>query len=103
LLKEEIELCTHLCALDSNPDFPALNLSHSVAVVLSQLFLQENNSRRGHFKLATTAEMEPMFDHLKESLIAIGLTSEGNPDRVLQKIKKILQRAELRPEALCKQ
>jgi TrmH family RNA methyltransferase len=98
LLKEEVELCTHLCALDSNPQFPALNLSHSVAVVLSQLYLQENNSRKGHHGLATTAQMEPMFTHLKESMVEAGLTKEGNPERMLIKLRKIFQRADLRPD-----
>jgi tRNA/rRNA methyltransferase len=100
LLKEEIDVCSHLCALDSNPDFPALNLSHSVAVVLSQLFLQENNSRKGHFETATVAETEPMFEHLRETLVAVGLDQEGNPERMLGKLRKILQRAELTRDEL---
>ncbi len=100
LLKEEIEACTHLCALDSNPEFPALNLSHSVAVVLSQLFLQENDSRRGHRALTTRAEQEPMFEHLRELMIAVGLTGEGNPERMLVRLRKIFQRTELAKQDL---
>jgi tRNA (cytidine32/uridine32-2'-O)-methyltransferase len=95
LLSEEIELCTHLCALDTSPHFAALNLSHSVAVVLSQLFLQEHNSRKGHHEAVTVAELEPMFEHLKEMMVAIGLTTEGNPERMLSGLKKIFQRADL--------
>ncbi len=95
LLKDEIELCTHLCALDSNPVFPSLNLSHSVAVVLSQLFLQENESRRGHFEVATVEETEPLFEHLRESMLAVGLNKSGNPERMLTRLKKIFQRSEL--------
>ena len=95
LFKEEVKICTHLCALDSNPAFPSLNLSQSVAVVLSQLFLQESNSRRGHFKLATSADFEPFFNHLKDSLVAVGLNRDGNPDKMLNKMRKIFQRAEM--------
>ena len=95
LLKEEIELCTHLCALDTSPEFPALNLSHSVAVVLSQLFNQENSSRRGHHDQATQSELEPLFAHLEEMLLALGYEGEGNPERVLGKLRKIYQRAGL--------
>jgi TrmH family RNA methyltransferase len=95
LLKEEIDLCTHLCALDTAPHFPALNLSHSVAVVLSHLFTQENNSRRGHFELATTSELDPLFHDLRESMIKIGLNRDGNPERMLVRMRKIFQRASL--------
>jgi tRNA (cytidine32/uridine32-2'-O)-methyltransferase len=99
LLKEEIEVCTHLCALDTGDSFPALNLSHSVAVVLSRLFQEENQSRRGHHRIATGGELEPLFEHLSESLESLGYTGEGNPGRVLMKLKKIYQRAGLtRPE-----
>lgn len=95
LLKEEVEVCTHLCALDSSPEFPALNLSHSVAVVLSQLFLQENKSRKGHYETAKTTEIEPVFDQLRESMLAVGLNKSGNPDRMLTRLKKIFQRSQL--------
>ncbi|MBC7397028.1 MAG: hypothetical protein H7333_06260 [Bdellovibrionales bacterium] len=95
LSNEEVDLCTHLCALDSNPEFPSLNLSHSVAVVLSQLFLQENSSRRGHFETATVEEIEPLFEHLRESMLAVGLTTAGNPERMLTRLKKVFQRSEL--------
>ena len=95
LFKEEIDLCTHLCALDTSPDFPPLNLSHSAAVVLSQLFLQENNSRRGYHGLATAEEQEPMFEHLREMMISVGMTQSGNPDRMLKRLRKIFQRAQL--------
>jgi len=95
LFSEEIELCTHLCALDTGPAFPALNLSHSVAVVLSRLYQEENASRRGHQQLATAQELEPMFDHLESSLRVLGYSGEGNPGRVLSKLRKIYQRAGL--------
>jgi TrmH family RNA methyltransferase len=95
LLKEEIEVCTHLCALDTSPDFPALNLSHSVAVVLAQVFNQENSSRRGHHEQATQLELEPLFGHLEKMLRTLGYEGEGNPDRVLAKLRKIYQRAGL--------
>lgn len=95
LLKDEIEVCTHLCALDTSPAFPALNLSHSVAVALSSIYRQETDSRRGHRESATSAELEPLFAHLRETLVSLGYRGEGNPERVLSKLKKIYQRAGL--------
>lgn len=100
LLSEEVELCTHLCALDTSPDFPALNLSHSAAVVLSSLYLQEQDSRRGHREIATTEEVEPMITHLREMMIDVGLDRDGNPDRMLQRLRKIFQRSGLTRDEL---
>ena len=38
LLDEEVLLCSHACAIPTGRAFPSLNLSHAVAVALSQLF-----------------------------------------------------------------
>jgi TrmH family RNA methyltransferase len=95
LLADEVELCTHLCALDTSPNFSALNLSHSVAVVLSDLYRQESDSRRGHLTYAPTEEMLPMFEHLRSMMVQVGLDRDGNPDRMLGRLKKIFQRAGL--------
>ena len=100
LLADEVELCTHLCALDSSPDFPALNLSHSVAVVLADLFRQEGDSRRGHLTYAPTEEIAPVFEHLRAMMIEVGLNRDGNPDRMLGRLKKIFQRSGLTREDL---
>jgi tRNA C32,U32 (ribose-2'-O)-methylase TrmJ len=38
LLDTEVQLCAHACAIPSSPNFPSLNLSHAVGVVLANLF-----------------------------------------------------------------
>ncbi len=100
LFDEELESCTHLCALETSLHFPALNLSHSIAVVLAQLFMQENNSRRAHARIATQSELAPMIEHLREMMLSVRLTEAGNPNRMLKKIKKIFQRASLTPQEI---
>ena len=100
LSSEEAGICSHLCALDASEDFPALNLSHSVAVVLSRLFQNERDSRRGHTETATRGELEPLFAHLREMLIHLGYEGEGNPERVLLKLEKIYSRAGIRRDEI---
>ncbi len=95
LFDEEVELCTHLCALDSSPGFPALNLSHAVAVVLSRLYSEESAPKKQPSAGVAMAELEPMLRHLEEALLALGYRGEGNPARVLSKFRKIFQRAGL--------
>jgi TrmH family RNA methyltransferase len=100
LLAEEVELCTHLCALDTSPLFPALNLSHSVAVVLSDLYRQESDSRRGHLTYAPVEELNPVMEHLRAMMLKVGLDRDGNPERMLGRLTKIFQRAGLTREDL---
>eukprot|EP00889_Picochlorum_renovo_P001084 jgi/Picre1/28114/NNA_003521.t1 len=38
LFQEEIQACSHAIHIPSNADFPSLNLSHAVAVVVSRLY-----------------------------------------------------------------
>jgi len=38
LFQEEIQACSHAIEIPSNADFPSLNLSHAVAVVVSRLY-----------------------------------------------------------------
>ena len=38
LLDTEVQLCAHACAIPSSSNFPSLNLSHAVAVVMANLF-----------------------------------------------------------------
>jgi tRNA/rRNA methyltransferase len=69
-------------------------------VVLSDLYRQESDSRRGHLTYASTEELSPMFEHLRTMMIRVGLDRDGNPDRMLGRLKKIFQRAGLTREDL---
>lgn len=95
LTTDEADLCTHLCRLDTSDHFPALNLSHSVAVVLSYLYRAETQSRHGHHTLATVDQLLPLWGHLRETLIAVGLDRGNNPEHMQIRLQKILSRAQL--------
>ena len=55
LTDEEVSLCAFTCAIDSNPSYPSLNLSHAVAVVVSRLYeLQQQAEDMGNAVPTTT-------------------------------------------------
>ena len=62
LLDEEVGVCAHACAIPSGSLFPSLNLSHAVAVVLSQLFdvtlAMRTNANGGEHNKETNLEMD---------------------------------------------
>ncbi len=97
LSAEELSLCTHLCSLSTSDVLPSLNLSHAVAVVASRLF-DDMSGPSGPVKakkVAPVEELEGLISHWREFLIDIGLNVGGNPDRMMRRIRKILQRSSL--------
>jgi tRNA/rRNA methyltransferase len=98
----EILQCTHVCSIPSSPECPSLNLSHSVAVVLSRLFSlhetrRENNSDALHNgkESVSSAQFDEFMAHWRETLVAVGLTEAGNPERMMPHLTRIFQRARL--------
>jgi TrmH family RNA methyltransferase len=109
--RDEILQCTHVCSIPSSSECPSLNLSHSVAVVLSRLYaLNEKNcgSTPPSVEDAETkadiaissAHFEELMTHCRETLLAVGLTEAGNPDRMMPHLRRIFQRARLSDKEL---
>ncbi len=97
LTDEETRPCTHLCLIPTSQAMPSMNLSHAVAVVLSRLREDLQNSsiesRRAESCVATARELSGLFGHWREFLIEAGLTQAGNPDRLLRRLERLLHRA----------
>lgn len=96
LFQEEIQACSHALEIPSNPDFPSLNLSHAVAVVVSRLYewnLQSSgtNDSVGR-ELADHAEVNALLSRVTRVLTGLGLDTvetrgggdQGNHGRRMQ-------------------
>lgn len=98
LTDEEVALCSYAIGIPSNPEFPSLNLSHAVAVVLSRLYswalaLDDANisksmggvlDGRPHEHPASHAEVDALLDKVNQMLCSIGIVvpeSIGGGDR----------------------
>ena len=122
LSTEQILHCTHVCSLPTADLMPSLNLSQAVAVVVSRLFqlafeaqaAEVASAQKAHFEpgvqadrktLSRTMEhllapvthdnFERLVGHWREVMVEVGLTQQGNPDRMLADIRRLLQRATL--------
>lgn len=119
LSNEQILQCTHICSLPTADLMPSLNLSHAVAVVLSRLFqlsheAAQDDARHAHFEPGMQADrkqlsktmqhllgpvthenFETLMAHWRSVMVDAGLTQQGNPDRMLADIRRMLQRAAL--------
>lgn len=75
LAAEEVLMCSHTVEIPSAPSFPSMNLSHAVAVILSQVYEREDRLRRRiegvhgdrndpRHALATHAEMDALYGRI---------------------------------------
>ena len=104
LSQSELTVCTHLCTLPTHPSFPSMNLSQAVTAVLSGSVWQIPSVKE-HIpavKVRFEAErpvnataMHLLIEHWRQVMVAVGLTRDGNPDRLLHYYHRVLNRADL--------
>jgi TrmH family RNA methyltransferase len=94
LFDDELLLCDLLINIPTNPDYPIMNLSHAVAVVLYELASADQKiSIRGHRK-ASKFEREKLFQQFRDLL---DITDYPNHKRENTEIlfRRVLGRATL--------
>ena len=67
LTNEEVEECDFVCAIPSSKKYPALNLSHAVAIVLYEL-AKSREHISSHIVFASKSEKDQLLKLLKQSL-----------------------------------
>ncbi len=92
LLNEELMLCDIIVCIPTSPDYPVMNLSHAVAVVLYEL--SEVRTASGGLKLASVEDKERLLMHMKMFLDEIGYRAHKK-EKTLLMLRRILGRAEL--------
>lgn len=98
LSNEELDLCTHLVHIPTNPEFSSLNVAMAVQVISYELM----QARREHEEIATgepdasaasNAEMEGFFAHLEQALDDIGFIDAGRSEKLLRRLRRLFHRA----------
>jgi len=94
---EDLKLCEAGIEIPTSPEMTSLNLSHAVIVVLYEFFLSQhlNTAPNPEIPLLPISTKEAFFDHLQETLLAIGYLDKNNPDRIFKDLKHIFNRAQL--------
>ncbi len=117
LTNEDLSFCHLVTMIPSNPDFPSLNLAHSVAVVSYELrmkgllgldkvseneidpetkaFLQGPGKKHVEDDLAKVEELEGMFRHLETSLTTVGFLNDNNNPHMMRSLRQIFGRSRL--------
>ena len=103
LTNQELGLAQRVISLQSNPNYPSLNLSHAVAVVLYELrrCQQSSSSSNAQSQEADPASPRQLNDCLSDAqklLLEVGFLLNHTAEPRMTKMRSLLQRAAVRPE-----
>ncbi len=75
LLNEEIEKMDVLVTIPANPEYPILNLSHAVAIILYEIYkwIYKLERKTKEYKLATRREREILVKYVIELMKEVGI------------------------------
>lgn len=98
LKNEELALCDTLISIPTSQEFTSLNLSHAVIIILYEIFMGGRCSpisEKNQSRTITTIQRETLFTHLQEAFLKIGFLDPKNPDRIMDDLRHIFNRAQL--------
>jgi tRNA (cytidine32/uridine32-2'-O)-methyltransferase len=96
LSNEELDLCTHLVHIATNPEYSSLNVAMAIQVLSYELMLASGKGTGGaeeRPQLASNAEMEGFFGHLEQALEEIGFTHGQRAEKLLRRLRRLFHRA----------
>ena len=87
LYREELALCETTITIPTNPDYPILNLSHAVGIVLYEIKRKEKVKGPKKRKAVSQEDFERLVDRIMEML-----EDSSYPERRLDRSKTTLRR-----------
>lgn len=92
---DELSYCNYALTIPTSKEYHSLNISHSVAVILYEIFSQINDFEPYKRTLANKESLERMYQKMREHYMDIGFLDKINPDRIMKVIRTIFDRAYL--------
>src|SRR5437764_10510426 len=99
-----VEASNVLINIPANPDYSSLNLSQAAQVLAYECRLAaegENRTQTGvgfQGEAASLAQIEGMYAHLEQALVAIGFLDADNPKKLMPRLKRLFARTQLETE-----
>ncbi|MGH8807398.1 MAG: RNA methyltransferase [Noviherbaspirillum sp.] len=105
LPNEIIEKCNALINIPANPDYSSLNLAQAVQVLAYEARLAETDDVRApatsigfQGEAADVSQIDGMYTHLEEALVAIDFLDPGNPKKLMPRLRRLFSRTQLETE-----
>jgi tRNA/rRNA methyltransferase len=99
-----VEGCNVLINIPANPAYSSLNLAQAAQVLAYECRLAaegEHRTQTGvgfHGEAASMAQIDGMYAHLEEALVAIGFLNADNPKKLMPRLKRLFARTGLETE-----
>jgi tRNA/rRNA methyltransferase len=103
LPNEVVEKCNVLVNIPANPDYSSLNLAQATQVLAYECRMAANPETAPTpvgfaGDAASVTEVDGMFRHLEEALVAIGFLDASNPRKLMPRLKRLFARTQLETE-----
>lgn len=94
LSNDELDLCQFMTAI---PSISSLNLAAAVQVICYEIFMAggQDHTVDCEDALATSSELEHLFEHLQTVLLEIGFLDPRQPKLLMRRLRHVYQRARL--------
>jgi tRNA/rRNA methyltransferase len=103
LSNADVERCSALAHIPANPAYSSLNLAQAVQVLAYELRTAFLDAAPGPCAGAAPAgassdEIEGMYAHLEEALVALDFLDPANPKKLMSRLRRLYSRAGLEHE-----
>ena len=105
LTNAEVALCQTLAFVPTNPDYSSLNLgsavqvfSYEIRVAMMALRGLVGGYKASDLQLATQAEIDAMFEHMRATLTEIGFFRPDYPRKLFPRLQRLFNRTRLERE-----
>ncbi len=105
LTTAEVSKCQIIIHIPTNPEYPSLNLASAVQVMAYELrmaLLEQSESQPAQhtatYALASFNELESLYAHLEELMIASDFLDPQEPKRLMQRVRRLFARTRLERE-----
>ncbi|WP_370652023.1 RNA methyltransferase [Caballeronia sp. TF1N1] len=106
LSNADVERCSALAHIPANPAYSSLNLAQAVQVLAYELRVafQEPASEltlvepAAHVAGASSDEIEGMYAHFEEALVALEFLDPANPKKLMSRVRRLFARSGLERE-----
>ena len=98
LTNDELKCCNLHLNIPSDAAYSSLNLAMAVQVVayeLYQAFAEVTPMPGWDRSLATTAEVEALFEHIQQTLELAGFLDVDNPGQTMTRLRRLLLRVQM--------
>ena len=103
LTNKELLLAQKIITINTDENYPSLNLSHSVSIILYELTKfseQDNKKNKKSFVLASSAQIDECFIEIEEFLLKVGYLLPHTSNAKISKFKSYILRGETSKDEL---